>query len=252
MRKPLVAGNWKMNKTNAEAHQLVTELISGLQAVSEVDNVLFPPYTAMANISVLLKDTDIDLGAQNMHWEEKGAYTGEISPFMLVEICDWVIIGHSERRQYFGETDEMINRKIKSALDHSLTPILCVGESLEENEAGRTEDVISRQLIKGLAELDDDGGSRLVIAYEPIWAIGTGRAASPEDANAVHNGVIRRVLASIFRNDLHQEIRILYGGSVKAHNAAAFFDQQGIDGALVGGASLKASEFIAITEAAVP
>ncbi|MEJ2597300.1 MAG: triose-phosphate isomerase [Anaerolineales bacterium] len=254
MRRSFVAGNWKMYKTVAEARHLVSELVPGLQSIQGVEKAVCPPFTDIMAIAALLEGTDIGLGAQNMHWEESGAFTGEISPLMVSEFCQYVILGHSERRTYFGETDATVNRKLQAALAHSLKPILCVGETLEENEAGRTTEVVTRQLRQGLAgiSLGSNGplDGSLVIAYEPIWAIGTGRASSAEGANSVHAEVIRPVLAELFGQDLSQAIRILYGGSVKAHNAADFFQQPDIDGALVGGASLKVDEFTQIAQAA--
>jgi triosephosphate isomerase len=256
MRKPFVAGNWKMHKTVAEARHLVTELVPGLGAVTEVETAICPPFTSLLPVAALLEGTDIGLGAQNMHWEESGAFTGEISPGMVTEFCQFVILGHSERRAYFGETDLTVNRKIHAALSHDLTPILCVGETLEENEAGRTEEVIVRELREGLANLNDEGelneasATSLIVAYEPIWAIGTGMAATPDGANAVIADVIRPVLADMFGEAFSQGVRVLYGGSVKPNNAAEFFRQPDIDGGLVGGACLKAADFIQIVEAA--
>jgi triosephosphate isomerase (TIM) len=255
MRRLFVAGNWKMYKTIADARHLVSELVPGLQAVQGVEKAVCPPFTAIMAIAALLEGTDIGLGAQNMHWEEAGAYTGEISPLMVSEFCQYVILGHSERRTYFGETDATVNRKLQAALAHGLKPILCVGETLEENEAGRTNEIVTRQLHQGLAgiSLGDNApleGNTLVVAYEPVWAIGTGRASSAEGANAVHADVIRPVLAELFGQDFSQSVRILYGGSVKAGNAAEFFAQPDIDGALVGGASLKVEEFTQIVQAA--
>jgi triosephosphate isomerase len=250
MRKPFVAGNWKMNKTMAESRQLVTGLLPGLTALSTIDRVLCPPFTDLWAVAEMLKDTDLGLGAQNMYWESSGAYTGEIAPSMLAEVCQYVIIGHSERRQYFGETDETVNKKIKAALAHGLTPIVCIGESLNENQAGLTADVVARQVRGGLADLTPEDGAKLVIAYEPIWAIGTGLAATPEDANAIHKDVVRKSLGDMLGKATADSIRILYGGSVNAGNAIAFFAQSDIDGALVGGASLKADSFVAIAEAA--
>lgn len=257
MRKPFITGNWKMFKTVAEARHLVSELVPGLQAINGVDRAICPPFTALLAVRALLEGTEIGLGAQNMYWEASGAFTGEISPLMLAEFCQYVIIGHSERRAYFDETDEKVNLKIQSALSHNLKPIVCVGETLDENEAGRTADVVSRQIKQGLARLDisdhkdDEGKTPLVVAYEPVWAIGTGRAATADGANAVLADVIRPALADLFGTEFAQSVRILYGGSVKANNAAEFFSQPEIDGALVGGASLTAHEFIAITQAAV-
>ncbi len=248
-RKPFVAGNWKMFKTVAEARHLVSELIPGLQAIGGVEKVLCPPFTALLAVRALLEGTQIGLGGQNLHWEASGAYTGEISPVMLSELCQYVIIGHSERRAYFGETNETVQRKARAALEHGLMPIVCVGETLEENEAGRTAEVVSRQVRNGLEGLDlSDAG--VVIAYEPVWAIGTGRAATSEGANAVVADVIRPTLAELFGPNIARAVRVLYGGSVKSSNAEEFFQQPEIDGALVGGASLMASEFIPIVQAA--
>ncbi|MDT8899143.1 triose-phosphate isomerase [Thermanaerothrix sp. 4228-RoL] len=250
MRKPFVAGNWKMNKTVEQARVLVSEMLPGLQAVKAVERVLCPPFTSLMAIAAMLSGTDIGLGAQNMHWETAGAFTGEIAPAMVKEFCQYVILGHSERRTYFGETDETVNRKVRAALAHGLTPIVCIGETLAENEAGRTAEVVSRQIEQGLKDLTPEQASGLVIAYEPVWAIGTGRAASGEDANRVVGDVIRPTLAKMFGNTVAEGVRVLYGGSVTAANAAEFFTQPQIDGALVGGASLKAAEFVKIVEAA--
>lgn len=251
MRQPFVAGNWKMYKTIAEARHLVSELVPGLQAVRGVEKVLCPPFTALLAVRSLLEGTDIGLGAQNLHWEASGAFTGEISPLMVAELCQYVIIGHSERRAYFGETDASVNRKVQAALLHGIKPIVCVGETLEEYESERTTEVVSRQVREGLARLDLNDGSSLIIAYEPVWAIGTGRAATPEGANAVIADVIRASLTDLFGEGIANEVRVLYGGSVKAANAAEFFVQPEIDGALVGGASLKADEFVPIVQAAL-
>lgn len=239
-----------MYKTVAEARHLVSEMVAGLEGVTNVQRVLCPPFTDLLAVAALLEGTGIELGAQNMHWEEAGAFTGEISPVMVAELCKYVILGHSERRAYFGETDESVNRKVKAALAHNLTPIVCVGETLDENEAGRTEEVVSRQMLAGLDGVQLSAGQELVIAYEPVWAIGTGRAATAEGANAVIAGVIRPALAKLFGDQIAQATRVLYGGSVKASNAAEFFGQPDIDGALVGGASLKAQEFTEIARAA--
>jgi triosephosphate isomerase len=198
----------------------------------------------------MLQGTDIGLGAQNLHWEEKGAYTGEIAPNMVAEFCQYVIIGHSERRAYFGETDETVNRKIHAAQAHDLTPIVCVGETEDEYESGRTGEIVSRQISLGLADVDPSRATGLVIAYEPIWAIGTGKASSAESANAILADHIRPALAKLFGAETAQAIRIQYGGSVTAANADEFFSQPEIDGALVGGASLKVDEFLGIVKAA--
>lgn len=250
MRKPFVAGNWKMNKTVGEARHLVFELLTELKDIQAVERVLCPPYTSLSSLAALLEGTGIGLGAQNLYWEASGAYTGEISPAMVAEYCQFVIIGHSERRGYFNETDETVNRKVKAALAQGLTPIICVGESLEENEAGRTGEVVARQMRGGLSGLQEGNGRRLVIAYEPIWAIGTGRAATAEGANAIIRDVVRQSLTEVFNPDVAAEIRILYGGSVKPGNAEEYFSCSDIDGALVGGASLNAADFIQIVKAA--
>jgi triosephosphate isomerase (TIM) len=252
MRTPLVAGNWKMFKTVAETRHLVSELVPGLQAVPGVQKVICPPYTALLAAAALLEGTDIGLGAQNLFWETSGAYTGEISPVMIGELCRYVILGHSERRAYFGETDEMVNRKVQAALAHGLSPIVCVGETLDENEAGQTADVVSRQVREGLSGIAIENSEILIIAYEPVWAIGTGRAATAEGANAVVADVIRPALAELFGEEMAQAVRVLYGGSVKGDNAREFFTQPDIDGALVGGASLKVDDFSRIVQAAVP
>jgi len=250
MRTPFVAGNWKMYKTVAEARHLVSELVPGMQAITGVDKVLCPPFTALLAVRALLEGTDIGLGAQNIYWEAAGAFTGEVSPAMVAERCQYVILGHSERRAYFGETDMTVNRRVQAALVHGLTPIVCVGETLQENEAGRTGEVVSRQVSEGLARLDLAEGNAIVLAYEPVWAIGTGRAATPEGANAVVADHIRPVLSEMFGPAFAADVRVLYGGSVKASNAAEFFTQPDIDGALVGGASLKADDFTGIVQAA--
>jgi triosephosphate isomerase len=252
MRTPIVAGNWKMNKTAAEARDLVHELKTGLGGISSVDRVLCPPFTSIAAVVPLLEGSGIGLGAQDLHWEPSGAYTGAISPAMVAENCQYVIIGHSERRAYFGETDEMVNRKVNAALSAGLTPIVCVGETLEENEAGRTGAVVSTQVQAGLAGLDAVQAGRLVIAYEPVWAIGTGRAATSSGAGMVIHEHIRIVLGRMFGGDVADGCRILYGGSVNPANADEYFGVEDIDGALVGGASLKAGDFIQITRAAAP
>jgi len=247
MRTPFIAGNWKMNTTVSEAVALVSEMHPGLEVIPNVDKVICPPFISLGAVREVIKGSSIKLGAQNLHFEEKGAYTGEVSPLMLADTCEFVIIGHSERRQYFGETGKVVNKKIQAALRVGLKPILCVGEKLEENEAGRTEEVIAEQLISSLSGIDsvDD----LIIAYEPIWAIGTGRAATGEQANETIS-FIRHNVAKLYDEDIAQRMRILYGGSVNAANAAEFLSQPEIDGALVGGASLKASEFISIVNQA--
>lgn len=250
MRTPFVAGNWKMNKTVAEARTLISEMIPGLGAIRGVEKVLCPPFPSLSTAATLLQGTDIGLGAQNMHWEAKGAFTGEIAPAMVAEFCRYVILGHSERRTYFGETDETVNKKILAAQAAGLIPIVCVGETLAQYEAGQTSEVVGRQMRAGLRGLDPSFAAQVVIAYEPVWAIGTGKASTGENANAVVRDVIRPALAELYGAEVARQVRVLYGGSVTAANAAEFFSQPEIDGALVGGASLKAEEFVAITRAA--
>jgi len=239
-----------MNKTVAEARDLVFKMNMKLREIKGVEKVLCPPAMSLLAISALLEGTDTGLGAQNMHWEEKGAFTGEISAAMVKEYCGYVILGHSERRAYFAETDETVNRKMLAAQKAGLTPIVCVGETLEEYESRRTADVVARQVEKGLANLDSAFAPKIVVAYEPIWAIGTGKASNGPEANAVVADVIRPALARLYGTETAQAIRVLYGGSVTAANAAEFFGQPDIDGALVGGASLKEEEFVAIVKAA--
>jgi triosephosphate isomerase (TIM) len=251
MRQPFVAGNWKMNKTVEQARALVAEMLPGLQAVPSVERVLCPPFTSLATLSGMLADSGVGLGAQNMHWEPSGAFTGEVAPAMVKEFCQYVIIGHSERRTYFGETDATVNRRVKAALANQLIPIVCVGETLAENEAGQTVDVVTRQILEGLKELPVEQARQVVVAYEPVWAIGTGRAASGPGANAVLSDFIRPALEILFGANVAQATRIIYGGSVTSSNAAEFFGQSEIDGALVGGASLKTAEFVKIIQAAV-
>ncbi len=249
MRIPIIAGNWKMNKTIEEAVGLVREMRPALEGVEGVEVVLCPPFVALAAVAELLAPTSIKLGAQNMHWEEKGAYTGEVSPLMLEGLCQYVILGHSERRRYFGETDGMVNRKVKAALAHGLTPIICVGEDLAQNEAGLTEEVVTGQVREVLQGLDSAQAKGVVIAYEPIWAIGTGRPATGEGANGVI-GLIRRTIAELYDEATAQAIRIQYGGSVSPKNISEFISQAQIDGALVGGASLRAGDFVEIVRIA--
>jgi triosephosphate isomerase len=250
MRTPFVAGNWKMNKTAAEARDLVSTMSPKLREIQNVEKVLCPPFLAVPALAGMLEGIGIGLGAQNLYWEEKGAFTGEVAPSMVKEFCQYVIIGHSERRTYFGETDESVNKKLKAAIKVNLTPIICVGETLAQYEAGQTSDVVRRQISVGLGGIDGTIAPRLIVAYEPVWAIGTGKASSGENANFVHQQVIRPALTDLFGAEAAQAIRILYGGSVTAANASEFFAYPDIDGALVGGASLKPDEFVAITKAA--
>ena len=251
MRMPFVAGNWKMNKNVNEARELASKMIPQLGDLKGVEKVLCPPFTSLAELFALLKDSGTGLGAQNMHWEEKGAFTGEISPSMVKEFCAYVILGHSERRAQFGETDEIVNRKLLAAQEADLTPIVCVGETLEEYESGRTREVVSRQTDLSLKGVSADFAPRMVVAYEPVWAIGTGKASTGDAANGVIKDFIRPALAELYGEKTAQAIRVLYGGSVTAANAAEFFSQPDIDGALVGGASLKVDAFVAITKAAL-
>jgi triosephosphate isomerase len=245
MRSPFVAGNWKMNTLVTEAEKLVLEMLDGLDRIEGVEKVLCPPFVSLVAVNMMLRGSSIKLGAQNMYFETEGAYTGEVSPLMLSELCEFVILGHSERRWYFRETDEIVNKKVKAALANKLKPILCVGERLAENEAGKTKEVVNRQVTTAL---DSVGSvSDLVIAYEPVWAIGTGKAASSEQAAATIQ-FIRDVLARLWNKSIAQDLRILYGGSVTSTNIAEFISHPEIDGALVGGASLKAEEFVSIVE----
>lgn len=243
MRKPIIAGNWKMHKTAGEGATLVQELNALTNSVNDVEIVVCPPFTALTAIAAVAAGTNIGLGAQNMHWEDKGAFTGEIAPGMLKDIgCTHVIIGHSERRQYFAETDQTVNNKLKAALKVGLKPIMCVGETLVDRESNATERVVGVQVKGGLEGLSADQVAGLVIAYEPIWAIGTGRTASADDANAVC-AFIRRTVAEMFGKDSADSVRIQYGGSVKPDNVAELMAKPDIDGALVGGASLEAESF---------
>ena len=241
----MIAGNWKMNTTVDEARALVTEMRPLLEQVDNVEKVVCPPFVSLVSVAELLKGSPVKLGAQNMYFEEKGAYTGEISPLMLAHLCEYVIIGHSERRQYFHETSEIVNRKVQAALRCNVRPIMCIGESLKEYDAGKTEEVVIGQLRASLSGIDSPGG--LIIAYEPVWAIGTGRAATGEQANRII-GLIRHNITELYTDDFARGLRILYGGSVTGDNTAEFMQQPEIDGALVGGASLKADQFPAIVK----
>ena len=251
MRKPIIIGNWKMNKTAEQATLLVADLLSELQIVKSVDCVVCPPFTALMVVSQMVNNTGIGVGAQDMYWESAGAFTGEIAPQMIKEFCQYVILGHSERRTLLGETDDMVNRKVKAAIANSLIPIVCVGEKAEENESGLTEKVVERQIKKNLEGVTKDKLDSIIIAYEPVWAIGTGRAATKDDAQRVIGSIIRKLLISIYGDESAQRVRILYGGSVNGQNAAEYFCMADIDGALVGGASLNALEFISIVRAAI-
>lgn len=240
MRRPILAGNWKMNLTVAEATEFVRKIRRGLNDIKSVDRVICPPFTALAPLKDLLATTEIELGAQNMHWEKEGAFTGEIAPRMLQELCRYVILGHSERRALFGETDEGVNRKLRAALAHGLAPIVCVGETEAEYDAGRTEEIVSGQIRGALSGLSAGQVRGIVIAYEPVWAIGTGKAATAAGAGAVIGLTIRGAIAELYDEGTAQAVRVQYGGSVKLSNVAEFMAHPDIDGALVGGASLKA------------
>jgi triosephosphate isomerase len=247
-RLPLIAGNWKMHKTLAEAAALAREIRRGVGDGTRVEVVLAPPFTALAAVAAELKGSPLGLAAQDTFWEREGPFTGAISPWMLLDVgCRYVIVGHSERRQHFGETDRTVNRKLKAALSAGLRPILCVGETIEERQAGRTLKRVARQLREGLADLPPAAAESLVIAYEPVWAIGTGLTATPEQAQEVHH-FIRGELAGLL--SLGESLRILYGGSVTPENSASLLGEADIDGALVGGASLKAASFLKIIGAA--
>ena len=243
MRLPLIAANWKMNTTVSEATKLVFTMRDGLDDIANVEKILCPPFVSLAAVRELLKESSIKLGAQDLFYEARGAYTGEISPAMIAELCEYVIIGHSERRQYFNETGEIVNKKMMAALKAGIKPILCIGERLAENEAGRTEEVVTEQLKASLSGVTNPDG--LVIAYEPVWAIGTGKAATGQQANETI-ALIRRTIARLYDDNFAGDLRILYGGSVTAGNATEFMQQSEIDGALVGGASLDASTFMDI------
>nr|WP_300006359.1 triose-phosphate isomerase [Tissierella sp.] len=242
MRTPIIAGNWKMNNNIAES----LELIKGIKAHKldkDVEQVVFVPFTDLQAVKEAIKGTDIKLGAQNMHFEESGAYTGEISASMLCEIgVDYVLVGHSERRQYFNETDETVNKKIKASLKNNMKPILCVGETLEQREAKEEKDVVKAQITKALEGIKDEELEQIVVAYEPIWAIGTGKTASSSDAEDMI-AFIRETIGSLY-GELSQKVRIQYGGSVKPSNIKELMEKEEIDGALVGGASLKAEDFV--------
>lgn len=250
MRKKIIAGNWKMNNNLQESVSLIEELKTKLADKKlKCEVVICPPFTSLSEAKKLIEGSVIKLGAQNMYFEDSGAFTGEVSAPMLKSVgCEYVILGHSERRTIFGESDEMINRKIKKALSHKLKPIFCVGETLEEREKDITEKVVKRQVEKGLKDITPDEILDVVIAYEPVWAIGTGKTATPEQAQEVHH-FIRKLLTTMYSKDFASMITIQYGGSVKPENAKELLSQKDIDGALVGGACLKADSFIGIIDA---
>jgi triosephosphate isomerase len=235
-----------MHNNIPESLDLVRKILYGVQNITVLDILVCPPFTALKSVYDLIKGSNIKLGAQNVHWEMKGAFTGEISPLMLKDVgCEYVIIGHSERREYFKETDDIINKKIFAALKVGLKPIVCIGEKLEERESGVTEKVLEQQITEGLKGLSNEDMENITIAYEPVWAIGTGKTATPEIANTTQS-FIRNKIKEIFNENIAEKVRILYGGSVKADNAKALLEQEHIDGALVGGASLDAENFIKI------
>lgn len=245
MRRPMIAGNWKMNTDPDSAFELMDTMIEDLEAFPDIDIVVCPPFVSIETFADLFDATGLYLGAQNMYWEERGAFTGEVSPLMLQNRCDFVILGHSERRQYFHETDADVRRKVEAALAHDLLPIVCVGENFEQFEAGDTLHVVDRQVGMALDGIESLRLGECVIAYEPIWAIGTGKAANGEGANAVI-GAVRRKVAAMHGDVVASEMRVLYGGSVNAKNIEEFISQPEIDGALVGGASLDAAQFVRI------
>lgn len=251
MDRPLIVGNWKMYKNIPETVSLINSIKAGVHSVTNVDIVVCPPFTVLAAASQALNDSKIDLGAQDMYHETEGAYTGEISPLMLKDVgCRYVILGHSERRTIFKEPDELIEKKLLAAMKYSFIPILCIGETLEEREARKAFEVVKRQFDKALVHIDASEMERIVIAYEPVWAIGTGRTATPEQAEQMHS-YIRRLLHEKHGEDIAQKVKILYGGSVKPDNIAQLMERPNLDGALVGGASLKAESFIQIVKNSV-
>ncbi|WP_416147150.1 triose-phosphate isomerase [Salipaludibacillus sp. HK11] len=249
MRKPIIAGNWKMNKTKAEALAFIQEVKGSVPPSAKVESVVCSPHLFLDALVQETKGTDVKIGSQNMHFEENGAFTGEVSPVALADLgVAYAVIGHSERRELFGETDESVNQKVHAAFKHGLVPIVCVGETLEQREANKTADVVTTQVNNGLKGLTDEQVKQTVIAYEPIWAIGTGKTASSEDANETC-GVIRNVVSKTFSTDAAEAVRIQYGGSVKPANIKELLGQSDIDGALVGGASLEAQSFLQLVEA---
>jgi triosephosphate isomerase len=248
MRKVIIAGNWKMNKAASAAIELANSIKRSLYDIAEIEIVLCPPFVSLGDVKEVIMDTDIKLGAQDVYWETEGAFTGEISPPMLKEVgCEYVIIGHSERRQYFGETNETVNKKAKAALAAGLKPIICVGERLEERRSGRTFNVVRDHVENSLAGISREGMLKTVIAYEPVWAIGTGVNATKEQAEEAHS-YIRGLLKEMYDADLAKSVRIQYGGSVKPENIRELISQEDVDGALVGGASLKADSFAQIVK----
>jgi triosephosphate isomerase len=248
MRRPIVIGNWKMNTTVKEAIFLVEQLKPNLKDIKNVDIVLCPPFISLTSLYPILAGSNIKLGAQNIHWEEEGAYTGEISPKMISDFCEYVILGHSERREHFSETDEDVARKIKTALENKIIPIICVGETKEQRDKGLAEATVEKQLEKDLSLITNHSLlNTLIVVYEPVWAIGTGQICKPEDATEIILS-IRETISDKFTKDIAQNVRILYGGSVDSDNVGNFTKEEEIDGFLVGGASLKAEEFVRIVK----
>jgi triosephosphate isomerase (TIM) len=250
MRTPIIAGNWKMYKTVTEAVDFVRELTPRLASLTTVERVVCPTYLAIPSVAEALRGTDIQVGAQGVHWENQGAFTSQISPSMLQGLVNYVIIGHSETRQYLAETDENVNKKTKALLAHGLKPIIAVGESLEQNERGETASFVGGQVRAALNGISAADMANIVIAYEPIWAIGTGKSASGQIANEIIGGAIRGTLVELYGDEVAQTVRIQYGGSVKPDNMAEYMSQPDIDGALVGGAALKVDDFVRLVEAA--
>ncbi|MCK5242725.1 triose-phosphate isomerase [bacterium] len=248
MRTPIIAGNWKLNKNRAEAQVLAQAIVAETQSVKDVEVVLCPVYTALETVATVIRNSNIKLGAQDMFWEASGAFTGEVSSDLLKDVgCQYVIIGHSERRQYFFETNETVNKKVKAALTAGLTPIVCVGETLPEREAGQVEAVVGNHVKNGLAGLSSEEIRKIVVAYEPVWAIGTGKTATPEQAQDVHQ-YIRKLLLELAGEEVGNSVRIQYGGSVKPDNVKELMAKPDIDGALVGGASLKPDSFVSLVK----
>lgn len=246
MRTPVIGGNWKMYKVRGEATKTVVELRDQIEDVKDVEIVVFPPFTLLETVGEILQGSKVGLGAQNMFWKEEGAYTGEISPRMLVDLgCQYVILGHSERRSYFTESNEMVNKKLQAALKFNLTPLICVGEKLEERKKGRAKEVVETQIRESLLGIEASEGKKVIVAYEPVWAIGTGETATPEQAEEMHS-YIREILEEIWDASVANLIRIQYGGSVKPENIKELMTKKNIDGALVGGASLDSASFTRI------
>ncbi len=243
---PIVAGNWKMNTSINEALKLALDMVGALDSIKRVEKVLCPPFISLEPVSRVIRGSSLKLGAQNMHYQERGAFTGEISPPMLAGLCQYVILGHSERRQHFGESDRLINLKVKATFEAKLRPILCVGETLEQRQEGRAGEVVAGQVKAGLDSLHNISG--LVVAYEPVWAIGTGAAATPETASEIMGGVILRTLTELYGEQVARQVPLLYGGSVNPENVEGFVKEESIHGALVGGASLRADQFAKIVD----